>query len=342
MSQTNTPIHPFRIFGVSGIITVATLIAVWVFMGPQAALLAAILCVIEITFSFDNAIINARVLKTLSPFWQQLFLTVGILIAVFGMRLVFPIALVAITSGIDWQSVINMALNNPAAYQEAIEGAKPLITSFGGSFLLMLGLHFFFDWHRKTYWLPFEKNLTALRSNWLPAVITLLVIVGFTLIPDHPDPRGALIAGVIGVLTYLIVHGLSEAVSNKKDMASTKHKVGLAAFWTFLYLEVLDASFSLDGVIGAFAVTSDVIIIAAGLGVGAFWVRSLTIYMVRKGVLDEYKFLEHGAHYTITILALIMLSSLFIHLPEVVPGLMGIIIIALSIYASVRAKREVA
>jgi len=340
MPTPNARLHPFRIFGVSGFITLATLVLVYVFMGPQAALLAAILCIIEITFSFDNAIINARVLRTLSPFWQQLFLTVGILIAVFGMRLVFPIALVAITAGIDWRSVIDMALNNPDAYQEAIEGAKPLITSFGGSFLLMLGLHFFFDWHRKVYWLPFEKNLTDLRSNWLPAVITLLVIVGLAVMPDHPDPRGALIAGVVGILTYLIVHGLSEAVSSSKDMSSTKHKVGLAAFWTFLYLEVLDASFSLDGVIGAFAVTSDVIIIAAGLGVGAFWVRSLTIYMVRKGVLDEYKYLEHGAHYTITLLAIIMLGSLFFHLPEVIPGVTGIVVIGLSIYASIRAKRR--
>ena len=309
-------------------------------MGPQAALLAAILCVIEITFSFDNAIINARILKTLSPFWQQLFLTVGILIAVFGMRLVFPILLVSLTANIDWRSVIDMALNQPEMYHQAIEGAKPLITSFGGSFLLMLGLHFLFDKHRKIFWLPFERTLTGLNSNWLPAVITLLVSAGIVLIPDHPDPRGSLLAAIIGLVTYLVVHGLSEAVSHSERMESVTQKVGLAAFWTFLYLEVLDASFSLDSVIGAFAVTSDVVIIAAGLGVGAFWVRSLTIYMVRKGLLDTYKFLDHGAHYTIIVLAVIMLVSLFLHIPEVLPGVAGLLIVGASVASSIIARRK--
>lgn len=309
-------------------------------MGPQAAVLAAILCVIEITFSLDNAIINARVLKTLSPFWQQLFLTVGILIAVFGMRLVFPIAIVAVTTSLGWQEVLNLALNNPDTYAHELEGAAPLITAFGGSFLMMLGLHFFFDWQRKVTWLPIEKPLLKMRSNWLPAVITLLALIGIVVIPEHPDPRAALIAGIAGILTYLIVHGLSEAVGHSKSLSGAKHKVGLAAFWTFLYLEVLDASFSFDGVIGAFAITSDVVIIAAGLGVGAFWVRSLTIYLVRKGTLDQYKFLEHGAHYTILILSVIMLISVFFHLPEVVPGLLGISVIGASIYASVRHRRQ--
>lgn len=334
--------HPLRIFGVSGVITLITLIVVWICMGPQAAMLAAILCVIEITFSFDNAIINARVLKTLSPFWQQLFLTVGIVIAVFGMRLVFPIAIVAVTTSLDWQHVIDLALNDPQKYSHALEGAAPLVTSFGGGFLMMLGLHFLFDASRKIYWLPFEKMLVSLKSHWLPAVITLLFVGTLTLIPGHPDPKGSLLAGIVGVITYLVVHGLSEAVGHNKALSGAKHKVGLAAFWTFLYLEVLDASFSFDGVIGAFAITSDVIIIAAGLGVGAFWVRSLTIFMVRKGILDQYKFLEHGAHYTILLLAVIMLMSIFFHLPEVVPGVLGMSVIGASIYSSIRQRREAA
>jgi len=333
--------HPFRIFGVSGFVTFAILVLVWVFLGPQAALLAAILCVIEITFSFDNAIINARVLKTLSPFWQQLFLTVGILIAVFGMRLVFPIAIVAITSGLSWDVVLNLALNDPARYTHELESAKSLITSFGGSFLLMLALHFFFDKARTTFWLRGEKFFARIGSPWLPVVISLLMVAALALLPGHPDVRGSLIAGIAGIFTYLIVHGLSEAVGHSKSLTSNIKKTGAAAFLSFLYLEVLDASFSFDGVIGAFAVTSDVIIIAAGLGVGAFWVRSLTIYMVRKGLLDQYKFLEHGAHYTILLLAFVMLISLFLHLPEAVPGLIGIVIIGLSVYSSIKRRKEV-
>lgn len=333
-------VSALKTFAVSGTATALTILAVWFYLGPQAALLTAILCVIEITFSFDNAIVNARVLKTLSPFWQQLFLTVGIVIAVFGMRLVFPIAIVAVTTSLDWREVINLALNNPDQYAAELDSAKPLITAFGGSFLMMLGLHFLFDSNRKTFWLPFERSLVALKSNWLPAVITLLMVCGLTLVADHPDPRGSLIAGIAGILTYLIIHGLSEAVSHNKSLSGVQHKVGLAAFWTFIYLEILDASFSFDGVIGAFAVTNDVLIIAAGLGVGAFWVRSLTLYIVRKGTLDKYELLEHGAHYTILLLSVIMLMSMFVHLPEAVTGLFGIGIIGLSVYSSVRRRER--
>jgi hypothetical protein len=114
-------------------------------------------------------------------------------------------------------------------------------------------------------------------------------------------------------------------------------RVGLAGFMSFLYLEVLDASFSFDGVLGAFAVTKDVVLIAIGLGIGALWVRSLTIFMVRRGTLDSYKYIEHGAHYTIAILASIFILSIFINVPEVIVGLVGIGVIGSSVVASRQA-----
>ena len=108
---------------------------------------------------------------------------------------------------------------------------------------------------------------------------------------------------------------------------------------SFLYLEVLDASFSFDGVIGAFAITQDVVIIMLGLAIGAMFVRSLTVFLVRQGTLDEYVFLEHGAHYAIGTLAAIMLISMTHEIPEVVTGLVGAALIGLSVYSSVQYRK---
>ena len=137
--------HPFRIFFISGAITLASLIAVWYYLGLQAAFITLVLMIIEITFSFENAIINAKVLATVSRFWQQIFMTLGIFIAVFGMRLVFPFVIVMLTTGLGLGAVIDLATNDTAAYEAALDKAHPSIAAFGGMFLLMLCLHFFFD-----------------------------------------------------------------------------------------------------------------------------------------------------------------------------------------------------
>ena len=116
---------------------------------------------------------------------------------------------------------------------------------------------------------------------------------------------------------------------------------GKAGFFLFLYLELLDASFSFDGVIGAFAITSDPIIIALGLGfIGAMFVRSITIYLVRKGTLGEYRYLEHGAHWAIGALAAILLISIEIEINEVITGLVGVAFIGASLASSIRANRR--
>lgn len=337
--------HPFRIFAVSSTLTLAALIAVYLTMGPAAAFLTLVLIAVEVTFSFDNAIINARVLMTMSRFWQQMFLTVGILIAVFGMRLVFPIVIVMISAGLPWQQVVDLALNDPEAYAREVSGSHVSIASFGGLFLLMLSLHFFFDRSRKVRWIDIiEKPLQRLGRWWVYAVVSFIVLLIATFIPLNGHPVDTFIAGMAGIVTYLFVHGLAElfarrqATDEKGDIAV---RAGMAGFMSFLYLEVLDASFSLDGVIGAFAITKDVVIIAVGLGIGAFWVRSLTIFMVRTHVLRAYRYLEHGAHYTIGMLAAVLLTSLFIDISEFAAGLLGIGIITAAVLSSIaRSKAE--
>jgi hypothetical protein len=328
----------FRIFGIPVALTLAIFMLVGGYLGPAALLLTLILCVIEITFSFDNAIVDARILRHMSEAWQRVFLTVGVLIGVVGMRLVFPIAIVALTAQLDWQTVLNLALNEPEEYSEALDRAHPLIASFGGSFLLMLGLHFFLDKSRDVYWLPFERIISRAGSWWAPMTLALLITTVLALLPNHHDPIPTAYAGIAGIFSFLIIHGLSETVGRNKALTSNAKKTGIAAFVSFLYLEMLDASFSFDSVIGAFAITSDVIIIAVGLGIGALWVRTLTVYMVRREVLDNYKYLDHGAHYTILILASTFLASLFFDVPEAIPGLLGIGVIVTSIIASRKEK----
>lgn len=340
---------PFRIFLVSGLITLSSLLLVYVYMGPTAAFVALMLMIIEITFSFDNAIINARVLATMSPFWQKMFITVGMLIAVFGMRVVFPIVIVMLTAGLSWNSVIDLAFNNPDTYAKVLHGAHPSIASFGGMFLLMLTLHFFFDNSRTIHWLgPIERPMQVIGRKWLHGVVCSFILIILAILPFNHHPNETLIAGLAGIITYALIHGASEVFTKQRELSAKKkgltkmaQATGMAGFISFIYLEILDASFSFDGVIGAFAVTKDVILIAIGLGVGALWVRSLTLYLVHHKVLEMYRYLEHGAHYVIGILAVTLLTGLFVEIPEAVAGIIGIIVIGVSIANSVTYNKLV-
>lgn len=330
------PHSPYRIFAFSAISTVAILTAVSFGLGISALVTTLILLVIEVTFSFENAIINAKILTKMSNFWQTMFLTVGILIAIFGMRIIFPIAIVAISTHTPWREILDLALNNPDQYAAMLEAAHPSIAAFGGAFLLMLATSFFFDKNRKAHWLKKpEKLMQRYSTRWTPAVLTAIVIWFTAYISNHYST--IITSGAVGIVTYIAIHGLAEffgSLQSKKPASSANVQVGFAAFLSFMYLEVLDASFSLDGVIGAFAITDKVILIAAGLGAGALWVRSLTVYMVRKGTLESYKYIEHGAHYTVFILAFVMIASLIYELPTALAGVIGILIIFASIIAS--------
>ena len=341
MSDPLHPHHPFRIFFISGTISVGSLVAVAAILGWKAAFLTLVLMLVEITFSFDNAIINAKVLAKMSRFWQQMFMTVGIVIAVFGMRLVFPIVLVMLTTGLGAGSVIDLALNKPDMYSAELDKAHPLIASFGGMFLLMLCLNFFFDAGKSNWIDVIERPLQRLGAWWAYTGISALLLGVLAVLPWNHHPKDTLVAGAIGIALYLVINKLADAFGQTQDTKGAIVKqTGLAGLMSFLYLQVLDASFSFDGVIGAFAVTSDVILIAIGLGIGALWVRSLTLFMVRRRVLHAYRYLEHGAHYTIGVLALVLLAGLFFDIPEAIAGIGGLVIVGASITSSVAASNR--
>ena len=256
------------------------------------------------------------------------------------MRIIFPIALVAATTSLDWKQVLDFSLNEPDRYADALKKAEPSVAGFGSAFLLMLVLHFFTSRQKKIHWVkPLEKVLASLPGKWSYAALVAGVVTLVSVFPGNHHPTETLKAGFAGIVAYLIIHGLSAQFMPKLH-AQRVARTGVAGFIGFLYLEVLDASFSLDGVIGAFALTNKVFLIAAGLGVGAIWVRSTTVYLVRKETLSVYRYIEHGAHYAIGVLALSLLISLFWNVPEVITGIIGTSIIILSVLESRKANKE--
>jgi len=334
---------PFRIFAFSVIFSILLSGFTIKELGWVVFPVLLTLIVIEITFSFENAIINAKILAKLNKFWQTMFLTIGIVIAIFGMRIVFPILIVCLATGLGWKEVLDLALNNPEEYSANLEKSYPLIAGFGGAFLSMLGLHFFLDKDKKVDWIPaIELPIKKISTDWMPAILTAGLVGIFALLPQNMYKKDTIIAGAVGIVTFMVVHGLSEYFGKIEKKATSKkkdHKLsGFAGLLTFLYLELLDASFSLDGVIGAFAITNQVILIAVGLGIGAIWVRSMTVFMVRRGTLGNYIYLEHGAHYTVLVLAMTMFVSELYHIPESIAGVIGIILIVSSIVASKKSK----
>ncbi len=300
--------------------------------------ICAVLAVLEVSLSFDNAAVNASVLKDMDPVWQQRFLTWGIAIAVFGMRIVFPVVIVMVAAGLGPIDAVQLALSEPAEYQRIVSDAHIGLMGFGGAFLGMVGLKFFFDADKELNWIgAIERPLAKVADI---EAISIGLVLGATwatstMLADA-DALTFVIAAIGGLLTYLAVeivnHVLEPPTPSSGDVAK-------AGFGAFLYLEVLDASFSFDGVIGAFALTNNLIIIAIGLGIGAMFVRSMTIFLVRQGTMSEYRYLEHGAFYAILALATIMYINTFAHIPEVITGLIGAVLIGLAFWASVRANR---
>jgi hypothetical protein len=353
-------------FGFSIFFTVVCLAisAYWGFThGPNAGVQAmlsaltitAILAVMEVSLSFDNAVVNASVLRNWDHFWKMIFLTVGILIAVFGMRLVFPVVIVAVTADMGMVEVVKMALNDPIQYSAKLLAHHAEIAAFGGAFLLLVFLNFFLDEGKDTHWFKWlEKRLANLAN--VPAMSVFLALIALLVMAANVEEAKSLVvtmAGIWGIVIYIGVQVLSHLLGGEPEVDEEGNAVGhdangaptgviKAGIGGFIYLEVLDASFSFDGVIGAFAITSDVVIIMLGLAIGAMFVRSMTIYLVDKGTLDAYVYLEHGAHYAIGALAFIMIASgTGLHVPEVVTGLIGVAFIVWAVIASIQYNKRI-
>ena len=312
--------------------------------GLTCVFIAMVLAILEISLSFDNAVVNAMKLERMSPKWRHRFITWGILIAVFGMRFLFPLLVVSIFARLNILSVLDMALNNVNQYAHYLELTHAPIVTFGGAFLLMLFMDYFTERKKDVHWLkPIELRLQRLHSFRGVCTLTTLLVLGIILNMLPVQIRSSvLMSGIAGIFTYLAIDGLAEWLERRQEerMKECANAVKCSGLVGFLYLELIDASFSLDGVLGAFALSRDIIIITIGLFIGAMFVRSLTIMLVEKKTLDQFLYLEHGAHWAIGTLAILMFVSTMVEVPEVVTGLLGLVFIISALVSSIIHNRK--
>ncbi len=322
-----------RIFIAPVVVSLAALAAVYAWGGAGALLLAALLSVLEVTLSFDNAVINAKVLAKMSERWQKRFLTWGILVAVFGTRLVLPAVIVGVAAWISPWAAAQLAIADPAAYANLLGDSAHAINAFGGIFLLMVALRYFFDTGKHVHWIAWiERHLARWgRIEAIELSIALATLLGLSYLADNQ--ASVLAAGAIGLLTFVVMQGITSTLDLKAGTVASSGAV------LFVYLNILDSAFSLDGVVGAFALTTEIPIIFVGLGIGAYFVRSITVFLVRKHTLDTLLYLEHGAHWAILGLGLSMLVGIVVHVPELLTGLIGLVFVGLAYFSSRRAIR---
>jgi hypothetical protein len=293
---------------------------------------------LETSISFDNAIVNTTVLKKMDAKRRHRFLTRGILIAVVGMRIFFPLLIVSIFGHVNPVEALRLALRDSNQYALILADAHIPILGFGGAFLMMVGLKFFFDEKKHTHWISWiEKYLQKMhKMQAIEAAIVMILLYIFWQFVAPEYFTDFFVSGILGLIVFILVDGLSTLLESNQASGLIKSSM----MW-FLYLELLDASFSLDGVIGAFALSKNLFVIALWLGIWAYFVRSMTMYLYEKGTLNMYKYLENGAFWAICSLALLMFLGTIIHIPEVFTGLIGIVVIGFSIWSSVREKGKV-
>ena len=281
--------------------------------GLEGVYIAALLVVLEVSLSFDNAVVNAKVLGTMEPIWQKRFMLFGMPIAVFGMRLIFPLAIVSIVTGMGLFETLHVAMNEPHRYEFILKTTETTIFAFGGAFLLMVFLDFFFEEHEIT-WITFIEDSKLVRhfSGVTNIELIIAIIIGISLGHLTHD-FGIVLAFMYGVLLHSLLGTLDHFFSSKTIKS---------------------------GVIGAFALSSNIFVIMIGLGVGAMFVRSITLYFVEHDTLSQFQYLEHGAHYAIGILALIMLVKIIMPIGEAVTGTVGIGLISLSFLHSMWENRK--
>jgi hypothetical protein len=324
-------------FTIPALAFVAAVIGAFVFAGPQVAFVVAVLAILEISLSFDNAVVNAQVLQHWDPAWRKRFLGLGIIVAVFGMRFAFPILIVAVAAHLSPAGALDLALHHPADYAAKLTSVHAQVSAFGGAFLAMLGLGYFFDAEKDNHWIGPIESLLA-KCGEVEAIQAALTVLGL-LVAAYFMPTGQLaflMAGLIGIVVYVATRAAGTILGGG-DAGS---KIIAASIGGFLYLEVLDASFSFDGVLGAFALTNNIIWIAVGLGVGALTVRELTLLAVDRGTLAEFPYLENGAFWAILALAGMMISAPILDLPEWVKGLTGAGLIVAAFITSLLANRK--
>jgi hypothetical protein len=282
------------------------------------------LIVFEIVSSIDNAIVNAHVLKTMNEKWRKIFLFWGIITAVFLVRGLLPLVIIWLSvPEIGFMGAFHSMFNASPEVANLIEERKGIILIGAGVFLLLVYLHWLFLEKKDPYFVP-DKLIKPQYGVWFFGFCAIILVTLLYLARQSPN---LMLAAAIGNAVFFIMYGFREQAEKQEDALKGGNS-NLSNFSKLMYLEVLDASFSFDGVVGAFAFTTSVPLIFIGNGIGALVVRELTIKGIDK--VSQYKWLKNGAMTSIGLLGIfIILKSFGFNIPEYVPtattlGLVGI------------------
>ena len=271
---------------------------------------------LEIILSFDNAVLNTRILQKMSVFWRKAFLFIGIFISVFLVRLFLPIFLVSASGSLTILDSISLIVNNTNEFQSIINNNYYLMSSFGGSFLIIVSLNFIFTCMWPNF---FQRYCRVTIFSFVIASFLSLVFIVFY-------------CTVFSYKTYL-VHSLFWGLTSSTILSELNEKlerasINVLGFTAFLYLELLDASFSIDGLLVSFAITQDVLVALVGISIGALYVRSLTIFMLEKDMTYRSSLIEKSVYLSVGFLGLSMWVKNFIDLPDfitMIPCLLPVI-----------------
>jgi hypothetical protein len=300
----------------------------------EGVLIVVGLIVFEVVNSVDNAIVNACVLKTMGALWRKRFLLIGIFTSVFLVRFILPLIIVWISVPNISGSELFLAFTGQSekAYQ-AIETSKPIILMFGGVFLLYLYFHWLFLEQKEPLFI--ERYLKQKHGVWFFAFAAIILVIIMYL---SQASSLMMLAAAVGSATFFILYGLKQT-AEESESHLVEGSSGMSDMSKFAYLEVLDMTFSFDGVIGAFAFTLNLILILIGIGVGAIVVRELTIRGI--DTIAKYRYLKNGALTSIGFLGLFMVIEAFnIELPTVLPIIITFLLVGIAFYASRRSLNK--
>lgn len=294
----------------------------------SAILIILGLIVFEVVNSVDNAIVNAHMLRTMSARARKWFLLWGILTAVIIVRGLLPLLIVWLTTpDIGFLRAIQATFGNDPIAKTAMDASAYVLLIAGGMFLLLLYLHWLFLERKEPFFIP-DKLIKPHYGMWFFALAALLLVTVLWFARETPL---AMLGAAIGNAVFFIIYGFREQAERQE------HSIQSAGsdISKLLFLEVLDTSFSIDGVIGAFAFTTNVLLIFIGNGIGALVVRDLTIRGIEK--VSQYRWLKNGAMTSIGLLGIFMILKAFgMHLPEWLPTVITVGVVGITFWESHR------
>jgi len=318
--------------------------------GMTAVLVVAMLGLLEAALSFDSAALNAKVLAGMSLLWRRVFIAAGVLVAILGMRFVFPLLIVWAVSDHGFWTVVSMVVLDSLEFRVILRDQFVLVAGFGGAFLCMAFTQFFLDKGKQEHWIQWlERPLGKLGQVRLVSVVATAAIshVFSQFIPNAQE-HAFLSAAMLGIVTHLLVEMMTAFVqSNWEKISKEGARPGLPGLPAALdvtsltYLLLVGTSFSFSGVMGAFSFSSNLVIILLGLGLGVLFMQSFSLKLIAEAAPRTCTFLKHGVSWAKGVMSLgLYLQAAEWMVPEILIGTVGTGFIGSSVVSSLRQQRS--